>query len=117
MNSHPPEMLLFSQSFGPKYGSPAADVSWRGKRKVTAQGTEKLYGTVDDSSVFKSRGNHFTLAEATYLVDRNGLEEFLPLPKVSNFSSASTGPLHHKDTACLPGNYLEWEPALSRGSL
>ena len=62
MNSHPPEILLFSQSFGLKYGSPAADVSWRGKRKVMAQGTEMLYETVDDSSVFKSRGNKGTIS-------------------------------------------------------
>lgn len=77
-----------------------------------------LYEMVNHSSLFKSRGNHFTLAKATYLVDLNGLEEFLPLPKVSNFlCSALPAQAHYIiNTLCV---YLAiiWSGNLSRGSL
>lgn len=112
------EYVLFSQSLHQKSGDSAAEVSWTEKRDVIALVTGVLYEIAEDSSLLKSRGNHFTSAEATPSVNPNGLEELLPLPKVSNFlCSASTGLLHHGDTLCLPGNYLEREPALSRGSL
>lgn len=58
---------------------------------------------VGDSSLFKSSGSHFTLAKAAYLVDRNGLEEFLPLPEVSNFLSSALSALAHYilNTRCV----------------
>lgn len=86
-------MLLFSQSFGRSMAALQQMFHGEGERKVTAQGTEKLYGTVDDSSVFRVTGNHFTLAEATYLVDRNGLEEFLPPPQSEEFQLCQHRPI------------------------
>lgn len=118
-NSHPLKYTLFSQSsFPPEVRRLCRRCFMEREEKCHSPGNCNACEMVEDSSLFTSRGSHLTLAKAAYLVDRNGLEEFLPLPAVSNFlCAASTGPLPHKDTACLPGNYLEWEPALSRGSL
>lgn len=110
-----------SPLFPQKCGDSAAEASWR-EEESAAQVTEVLYETGEDGSLFQPRGSRVTLAKATHSVDHHGLEERLPLPAVSH-RLALPGQAHYiteaegRGPVCLPGNYLQGEPALPGGSL